>query len=130
MLTAYRGTVDDEGETEGDAIAEAERVVAGAYGPFLRECSFVVEDAGDLVGASMVTLFGSRPYLAFVVVDPRMQRRGIGDLLVVTSGNALVAAGHQEMDLVVTEANEPAVNLYRKLGFRVVAVVGNPPPDA
>jgi ribosomal protein S18 acetylase RimI-like enzyme len=35
-------------------------------------------------------------------------------------GNALVAAGHAEMDLFVTEANEPATALYRKLGFRQV----------
>lgn len=90
----------------------------------------MVEDADRIVGASMVTLFGSRPFLAFVVVDPGMQRRGIGDLLVATSGNALVAAGHEQMDLVVTEANEPAVNLYRKLGFGLVERVGEPDPAA
>lgn len=36
MMAAYRGTIDDEGETEADAIAEVERVVAGAYG---RSCA-------------------------------------------------------------------------------------------
>jgi hypothetical protein len=41
MLAAYRGTVDDEGESESDAAVEVESVVSGEYGQFLPDCSFV-----------------------------------------------------------------------------------------
>jgi ribosomal protein S18 acetylase RimI-like enzyme len=126
MLVAYRGTVDDEGESEPDAIAEVERTMGGEYGPLLDDCSFVVEDRERIVGASMTTLFDSDPLLTYLVVDPEMQRRGIGTFLVAASGNALLSAGYARLDLFVTEANEPAVNLYQKLGFRVVDRVTEP----
>ncbi|HET8526235.1 MAG TPA: GNAT family N-acetyltransferase [Actinomycetota bacterium] len=127
LLAAYRGTVDDEGETEDDAIGEVERTVEGQYGPFLPEASFVAEDGGRIVGASLVTLFESRPFLAYVVVHPDAQRRGIGASLIAASGNALLSSGHTELDLYVTEANEAAVALYRKLGFEQVERLTEPP---
>lgn len=127
MLAAYRGTVDDEGESEADAVAEVEKTLGGRYGPPLEDASFVVEDDGRVVGASMTTLFESDPFLTYLVVDPEMQRRGIGTFLVVASGNAVLSAGYATLDLFVTEANEPAASLYRKLGFRVVGRVTEPP---
>lgn len=120
LLAAYRGTVDDEGETESDAIDEVERTMEGEYGSFLPECSFAVEDGHRIVGASMATLVESEPFLAYVVVHPDRQRRAIGSLLVSATGNALLAAGHTEVGLMVTESNEPAVRLYRKLGFEQI----------
>jgi ribosomal protein S18 acetylase RimI-like enzyme len=129
MLSAYRGTVDDEGESEADAVAEAEGVMNGEYGPLLADCSFAVEtDAGRIVGASLVTLLESNPTLTYLVVQPEMKRRGIGTFLLASSGNALVSAAHSTLDLFVTEANEPAVNLYEKLGFQVVDRVAGPDP--
>jgi ribosomal protein S18 acetylase RimI-like enzyme len=126
MLAAYRGTVDDEGEAEADAVAEAERTLDGEYGPLLADCSFAVADGDRILGASMVTLFESDPILTYLVVHPEMKRQGIGTFLVASSGNALLSAGHSQLVLFVTEANEPAVNLYRKLGFQVVDRVTGP----
>jgi ribosomal protein S18 acetylase RimI-like enzyme len=126
MLAAYRGSVDDEGESEADAVAEVERTIGGGYGPLLGDASFMVEEGDRIVGASMTTLFESDPFLTYLVVDPEMQRRGIGTFLVAASGNALLSAEYARLDLFVTESNEPAVNLYRKLGFRVVDRVTEP----
>ena len=127
LLAAYRGTVDDEGETESDAIGEVERTLEGYYGPFLPEASFVGENGGQIVGACLVSLFEDRPCLLYVVVHPDVQRRGLGGALITASGNALVVAEHRELDLFVTEANEPAVTLYRKLGFEQVERLSAPP---
>ena len=126
MFAAYRGTVDDEGESEADAVGEVERTIEGGYGPLLDKGSFVVEEGGRIVGASMTTLFELDPFLTYLVVDPEMKRRGIGTFIIAASGNALLSAGYATLDLFVTEANEPAVNLYRKLGFRVVDRVTEP----
>jgi ribosomal protein S18 acetylase RimI-like enzyme len=120
MLAAYRGTVDDEGETLQDAVAEVENVLGGSYGPFASDASLVTEDGDGLVGASLVAIADSRPLLLYLVVRPDAKGRGVGTSLVVGTGNALREAGHAELDLFVTQANEPAVNLYRKLGFRLV----------
>jgi ribosomal protein S18 acetylase RimI-like enzyme len=130
MLAAYRGTVDDEGETREDAVAEVERVLAGSYGPFVSDASFVVEGDDGLLGASLVAIWESRPLLLYLVVRPDAKRRGIGTALLVETGNALAAGGHLELDLFVTESNEPAVNLYRKLGFDVVERLDRPPDEA
>jgi ribosomal protein S18 acetylase RimI-like enzyme len=121
MLAAYRGTVDDEGETREDAVAEVERVLDGSYGTFVSDASFAVEGGDGLLGASLVAVRESRPLLLYLVVRPDAKRSGVGTSLLLETGNALAAAGHPELDLFVTEANQPAVSLYRKLGFRLVA---------
>ncbi len=129
LLAAYRGTVDDEGETLEDAVGEVEGVFDGAYGPFASDASFVAEGDEGLVGASLVAVWEweSRPLLLYLVVRPEAKRRGVGTALLLQTANALAAAGHPELDLFVTEANEPAVNLYRKLGLRVVDRLEGPP---
>ena len=126
MLAAYRGTVDDEGETLEDAVAEVGQLLDGSHGPFLFDASFVAEDEDGPIGCSLVAIWESVPLLCYLVVHPRAQRRGVGTQLIAMTGNALAAAGHPELDLFVTQANEPAVGLYRKLGFRVVERVEEP----
>jgi ribosomal protein S18 acetylase RimI-like enzyme len=132
MLAAYRGTVDDEDETLEDAVGEVEGILDGTYGPFAADASFVVEADDGLVGASLVAIWEweSRPLLLYLVVRPDAKRRGIGTALMLESANALATAGHHALDLFVTEANEPAINLYRKLGFEVVdRLEGSTDPD-
>jgi len=126
MLAAYRGTVDDEGETEADAVAEIERTLSGEYGPFQADCSFAVDEGPRVLGASMISLWEGEPILTFVVVHPDVKRRGLGTFLLATSGNALVSAGYAHLDLFVTEENEPAVSLYRRLGFQLVDRLTDP----
>jgi ribosomal protein S18 acetylase RimI-like enzyme len=130
MVAAYRGTVDDEGETLEDAVGEVEGVIAGSYGPFASDASFVAEGDDGLVGASLVAISEPHPILLYLVVRPDAKRRGIGTFLIAASGNALLGSGHPTLDLFVTETNEPAVNLYRKLGFGVVdRLEGSADPD-
>ena len=93
MLAAYRGTVDDEGETLEDAVGEVEGLLEGSYGPFASDASFVAEDDDGLVGASLVAIWDweSRPLLLYLVVRPEAKRRGISVVLVghVTKEGAL-----------------------------------------
>lgn len=122
MLDAYRGTIDDEGETLDDAVAEIRGTIDGQYGPFLRDCSFAVEENEDLVAACLVTWSKTlkAPFLGYCITRPDHQNRGLGVFLVKTSINALVARGHRDLYLVVTEGNAPALHLYEKMGFRAV----------
>jgi ribosomal protein S18 acetylase RimI-like enzyme len=130
MLAAYRDTVDYEGEDEEDAVAEVERTLGGEYGPMIDDCSFVASHEGRVVAASLVVLSEDRPLLAHLMVEPEMKRRGIGTFLLHASGNALLRAGSTELDLYVTEENDPAVNLYRKVGFEVIEKLTEPPREA
>jgi ribosomal protein S18 acetylase RimI-like enzyme len=119
MFAAYRGTVDDEGETEAAALAEIQKTYAGAYGAFVPLCSRVVERAGRLVSATLITRWQERPFVAFSVTDPDSKRAGLARACMVGAMQCLRAAGESELRLVVTLANTPAVNLYNSLGFAV-----------
>ena len=55
-------------------------------------------------------------YLSWLYVDPAYHRRGIGDVLM---RRAMEALGPKAWTLV-KEGNEPAINLYRKHGMRIV----------
>ncbi|MCI0342868.1 MAG: GNAT family N-acetyltransferase [Planctomycetales bacterium] len=119
LHAAYRGTVDDEGETEEDAFLEACATIGGRYGAFLRTASFLHEDSGAPRSATLVSFFEPirRPLLAFSITDPGWQNRGLATALLRRTIGALHAAGHEELALAVTLANAPAMHLYGKLGF-------------
>ena len=117
LLAAYRGTVDDEGEGEAEALAEIQKTFAGEYGAFIPECSRVVEREGRLVSATLITRWQERPFVAFSVTDPGYKRSGLARACMVAAMQCLCTAGESELRLVVTLANTPAVNLYISLGF-------------
>ena len=128
-LAAYRGGADDEGEDLEGATGEVERTLTGVYGPLLTDASFVAVDGERPVGAVLVTLWEQRPLVAHVVVDPSMKRSRLGTDLMNAAANALAGAGRTELDLFVTETNEPAVRLYRSLGFRTLRRITAPPGE-
>jgi ribosomal protein S18 acetylase RimI-like enzyme len=120
MLAAYRGTIDDEGESLEDALAETRRTFAGEKGGVLWEASFVdVEGGGDLTlaCAAIVVTWKDGPLLAYLMTAPAAKRRGLGERLLGHVTAALRARGDQALFLVVTSGNVPAETLYEKLGF-------------
>lgn len=117
MDVSYRGTIDHEGETPEQCLAEMKGAIEGKYGPFLADASFVSLEESNAVSASLITLWKELPLLAYSMTAPTHQGRGIAGFLIRKSLVALKAAGYKELYLVVTEGNTPAENLYRKLGF-------------
>jgi ribosomal protein S18 acetylase RimI-like enzyme len=120
MYEAYRGTVDDEGETLEQSVEEARGALGGKYGELLTRCSFLIANGFTPVSATVVTLWEGRPLLAFVLTHPDHQGHGMGTFLVRRSIDALLDQGFDEVDLFVTRANEPAVRIYERLGFQDV----------
>jgi len=120
MLAAYQDTIDYQGETLEEAVAEVRGTLNGQYGAFLGDCSFLVEEKGQLLAACMITWSEElkAPLLTFSMTRPETQRQGMGMMLIRTCINALLDRGHRTLYLVVTEGNAPAQRLYRKIGFR------------
>ncbi len=116
MATAYRDTVDDQGEDDAWHAAEAERALQGDFGSVVWEASLVVVEANRLAGACIVTDLGPLLLVAFALVVPDWQNRGVGGTLMAHSAQALLAAGRREWTLAVTHGN-PARRLYERLGF-------------
>lgn len=119
MERAFRDTIDDEGETAEHFIAEMRATMAGKYGPYIQEASYWIEQEGQPVAATLITLWKEKPLLAFSVTEPAFQRQGLAEFLIRKSMNTLFKMGHAQMELGVTRGNESAERLYRKLGFRV-----------
>lgn len=120
LYAAFRGTVDDEGDTLEDARREIEKTFSGVYGRFLSDGSFVVEAGGALASACLVSWYEATdsPLVVFAMTRPESKRRGMARTLLQTSMNALLDAGHERLTLIVTRDNEPAIRLYSGLGFR------------
>ena len=126
MYDAYHETIDDEGETPAEAQAEIERTLTGKYGPLLGASSFVIEEPGRALGATVITDWTDartgkkQPLLAFLMVHPDASGKGMGAFLLRRSINALLAHGETELVLFVTVGNGAAQHIYQKLGFEVV----------
>lgn len=119
MRAAYAGTVDDEGETEAQAVDEVHKTFAGTYGPYDETRSSLVERDGRPVSACLVTYWQGRPFVAFSLTHPAQQRQGLARAGLQHAMHALHANGEVELRLAVTLANTPAVALYRRLGFEI-----------
>ena len=125
MYDAYHDTIDDEGETPAEAVAEIEGALNGKYGPLLEACSLLVEEQGRALGATIITDWTDertdhrQPLLAFLMTHPDASGQGLGTFLLSTSINALLARGESELVLFVTVGNSAAQHIYQKLGFEV-----------
>ncbi len=119
LFAAYHGTIDDEGDSFAEALAEIEKMLRGDYGRFLPACSFVLEDGEFLASACLVTFFEPHdaPLVVFLMTRPEAKRRGLARQLLQRSMNALLDAEYSRLTLVVTDGNDPAQRLYSAMGF-------------
>jgi len=82
-----------------------------------------VNDEGLTVGWAFVQM---NPYthVRSLAVHPSFQRRGYGSALL----RAVIANANREVDLLVDEANECAMRLYRRFGFQPAEMCPTAPP--
>ncbi len=118
LLDAYRGTLDDEGETLDDARRTVREIFAGAAGTLMWSVSEVTEREGRIVSATLVTLWQDLPLVAQMVTAPDWQRRGLARAGLLRTINRLAAGDETVVRLVVTQGNARAEALYESLGFR------------
>jgi ribosomal protein S18 acetylase RimI-like enzyme len=111
---------------EDSAIADMQASWAGLYGQWLQDCSLIAALDGRPIGAVLAV---DAPHwddvsdLVFVTelfTEPNHQRRGVGGGLLTASLQAIDA--DRAVGLRVQSANMAAVCLYRKLGFKQLAV--------
>ena len=81
---------------------------------------FVVDEAGVRGTCAMIRHDAETFELAKMAVEPAAQGRGYGDRLVEGAVEFARAAGAQRIILVSNTLLAPALNLYRKHGFRDV----------
>lgn len=113
MLDAYRGTIDDEGESIDDAREEVSRFFEDS--PLL-DSSYLATVEGRSAGATLIGTWRDRPLVAYVMTRPAYKQQGLATYLLNKSLQALKGAGWDEVNAFITEGNTASEALFRGMG--------------
>lgn len=83
------------------------------------EWFLVGQHEGRIVGSIMVGYEGHRGWINYLAVDPRLQRSGLGRLLMGEAERILRSVGCPKINLQVRTGNTAAMAFYEDLGFAV-----------
>ncbi|MBL8055652.1 MAG: GNAT family N-acetyltransferase [Anaerolineales bacterium] len=117
MLDAYRGTIDDAGET----LAEAQAEVRGYFErPAWLAASGLKRAGAELAGACLVEWWPAvgAPLIGYVMTAARWKGRGVARVLLHNSLAYLTAAGQAEAWAVITAGNTASETLFQRAGFQ------------
>ena len=82
----------------------------------------VCEEDACITGYIGMYLSFDEASITNVAVSPNFRKRGYGELLVTEAKAAAKIAGAEYILLEVRASNEPAVSLYKKLGFEKLGI--------
>jgi ribosomal protein S18 acetylase RimI-like enzyme len=80
---------------------------------------FVARRGQGIVGAAILEFMGGAAHLSLLVVDPQVQRTGLGRRLLEECEVSARVAGCHRVDLEVREGNQPALVFYQRCGYRI-----------
>jgi ribosomal protein S18 acetylase RimI-like enzyme len=87
----------------------------------------VLEYEGQVAGyvcmKAVETTSGKFGRIVHIFVDEKHRRKGLGIMLMRAAEGELKAMGVKKVKLAVTKENEPAVSLYKGMGFKVTRYV-------
>lgn len=120
MFDAYQGTIDYEGESPEEALRETEGTMAGKYGELIGPACLVQDEGGAIVSAVIFTWNGEEraPMLNYSMTRASHKGQGLAKRLILRGLHILKAMAYEDCYLVATEGNEPAISIYKKIGFR------------
>jgi ribosomal protein S18 acetylase RimI-like enzyme len=127
IADAYRGHVDSEINDQYRSPAGARRFLLNIIqfpgcGSFFQPASFLALDAasGTLCGMCLSSLVHTNVgHITQVCVSQAARGKGLGYELIRRSLEALARHGCLKASLTVTVANEGAIALYERMGFRM-----------
>lgn len=123
---AYRGHVDSQINDQYRTASGARRFLVNIVqfpgcGTFFAPAAFVAWDHAEraLCGISLASLVSDDVgHITQICVAPQHQGKGIGYELLRRSLVAFAAHGCRSVSLTVTSANQSAIRLYERMGFR------------
>ncbi len=140
IAQAYEQHIDSDVNDQYRSVAGARRFINNIVqypgcGAFYPPASFLAIDAwtGRPCGVSLCSILSPRTgHVTQLCVVPRLKGKGLGYELLRRSLLALGEAGCRQASLTVTAANQNAVRLYERVGFRpshtFTALVWEKPP--
>ncbi len=106
--------------TEEDCVALVERIEDNVYGTFSAEGTTILGNSDEIVGVCFMTVRGDSGYIPEIAISPEHRRKGLGYAIALHALKQ-TARSSEEIEylrLDVTLKN-PALNLYKKLGFKI-----------
>ncbi len=113
MLNAYVGTIDHEGETIGEAVAEIESWFGDSP---LVEHSYGAVVEGVLASAVLVMNLDNLPFIAIVMTRSDSKQQGLGKYTTAVALGSLRDAGEKQAVLYITSGNTASEKLFLGLG--------------
>jgi GNAT superfamily N-acetyltransferase len=121
LIDVYEGHLEQQFGMHVGSEAEWRGYVGGLLqgdsGRFMPDASYVALEGDRIVGAILVTDWMGMPLVAELGVAKDRRGRGVGRSLLEESMNRLAGLDVPRLALYVTLGNDPAVSLYRSLGF-------------
>ena len=85
-----------------------------------RNCLFYVATINDKIAGFIIAIVeGEVGHILLLAVHPNFRRRGLGTALLKHTLSELKRRGVKKVYLEVGTSNIPAINLYKKLGFKI-----------
>ena len=82
--------------------------------------NFIAEDRGKILGyICALPLTVDAADIESIAVEPASQNSGVGSILFDELEQVLTRTGYMEIVLEVRENNTPAINFYKKRGFKI-----------
>ena len=88
--------------------------------PFVEDATAVLVKGEEIVGLTVVRPIQDIGMLGPIAILPKYRRQGLGRALMEVSFRGTVQNGFSKMQLEFDITNEPALQLYRELGFQHV----------
>jgi ribosomal protein S18 acetylase RimI-like enzyme len=127
ITSAYAGhidaTINDQYRTTAGSLRFLNNIVRfPGCGVFDPAASFVAfsRATGQMIGLILCSRIRQDVgHVTQICVAPDHRGRGLGELLMAETIRELRRRNFQELSLTVTQANTPAVKLYRRMGFHI-----------
>ena len=121
LMQVYDGHMEQQHGIHVGAEEEWRGYVAGLFkgdsGQYMPDASYVALEGGRIVGAILITHWMGMPLVAELGVAKDHRGKGLGRGLLQASMHRLAARDEPRLALYVTIGNDPAIALYRKMGF-------------
>ncbi len=124
LMGAYEGHIEQTFGMHRGTEEEWRDYVTGIWkgdsGTYLPLASWAVRDPSGVAGVSLATHWMGAPLLSELGVRKDRRGKGLGRALVIQTMNALADLAYDRLGLYVTVGNDPAMALYKSLGFRQI----------
>lgn len=119
MVDAYGGALQASSDEALDgALLEVQKFFGGLYGAPILDCSMVAVSPEGLASACLISRYQGTPLLAILMTASAWKQRGLARATAQSSVNALAGRGEATLELILTAANRPALELVDDLHFR------------